>query len=1050
MVTAQVSEARDLGMGIAENAYRFVSEKTGMPYAARAAAETRVKRWHGKVASAFREHKDAYAMYRQRTRAEGTPPMSTLAFRDAISDAGRNNDSHVIPEVATAARAYRKHVLNPMLDEAIKARLVDDMIRTVAHENMDMGVVRANRAALKDFQSEIRLASREDIRDVEKMANRQIALINTSYKVVIDALKSEAAVKMGQRLDALEGSTKFAKDTAKNEVAAEFDTRIAAVEAKRQKIVDGIARDKALAQHDMAATNVLYDTKLKALRAEQEELGKSPAAKPEALEALRERIRDIEAQRKTARVNMRELLNESLLYVNMKPAEATGLLRIKLDQLQGARAAELEAKLKPLDMADTVGRDLARREVNVEYRAAKRQMTKYFTKGEKIVEKEAKRQIREAKRDMKAQIREAADDFEAAGKLLTKGEVADAVVHAIARDIPDEYIAGEIADTLAKTKARIASPEFRNSYVPRVYNTAKIEEDGGAGLRAALVRYYVDAQEVPPEKAREMATDAWSAIMGGRHNIGVGSGSHEGIKATITSAQRERQLLVPDSILTPWLKNDMYSNVVDYARKMGARIELAKTSSEYGQVGAWRLTGDLNSIKQRYDEAILANPANAKKLGKERDQFLKDVETTADRLLGVYDVPHNPTHWAARMGSVVKNSNVMARMGALVFSSLSDVVQPVVALGLSRSYGVAIAGIMNGTLGAALKMNARQIRELGTALDLVQPYFTRVPDEMGDSLGKVGAVAQAGTHLFGRWGTGFAAWNTGMKMLSATLIQNDMLKMVAKVSAGNATARDLSDLAKLGIDANMARRMAAEPMVQKGNITLADLDAWRSVDTAAAFQSALVKGVDSMIITAGVGDTAGIIKGPLLKLVAQFQTFNMAAHNRALVPLLQDPDWARKISGLSSSVAIGAMVHVVRETYAGRGEQLQKAIDDGDYYNLARGVAGNVSALTLTMMADQMIGGALGLEGTGRYASAQTVVGQLGPTFGAAESAYRLAKAAGPGEFTEASLHTARGLLPFQNTPWMNVLLNPNVLGIETGNLEKRAAEALDLKERKQ
>jgi hypothetical protein len=32
----------------------------------------------------------------------------------------------------------------------------------------------------------------------------------------------------------------------------------------------------------------------------------------------------------------------------------------------------------------------------------------------------------------------------------------------------------------------------------------------------------------------------------------------------------------------------------------------------------------------------------------------------------------------------------------------------------------------------------------------------------------------------------------------------------------------------------------------------------------------------------------------------------------------------------------------------------------------------------------------------------------------------------------------------------MNVLLNPNVFGIETVNLEKRAAEALDLKERKQ
>jgi hypothetical protein len=275
-----------------------------------------------------------------------------------------------------------------------------------------------------------------------------------------------------------------------------------------------------------------------------------------------------------------------------------------------------------------------------------------------------------------------------------------------------------------------------------------------------------------------------------------------------------------------------------------------------------------------------------------------------------------------------------------------------------------------------------------------------------------------------------------------------MLQLANKVALGKATQKDLSDLARMGLNAEDAGRIAAAPQTKMGKLLLANTDAWDDPYLIEAFTNGLVKTVDSIIITPGAADIPIAVKGPWRKLVVQFMSFSMASHNRALVPLLQDPDMARKISGMSSALVVGAMVHAVREHQAGRGDKLQKAIADGDFYTLARGTAHNVAALSTFMLADQYIGGAFGLEGGGRYASASTLEGLLGPTAGAVVSGYRIGGAIGPKEFTESTLDTLRGLTPFMNTPQANLLLNEDWLGIPALGLKERIVKGLDLKER--
>lgn len=79
----------------------------------------------------------------------------------------------------------------------------------------------------------------------------------------------------------------------------------------------------------------------------------------------------------------------------------------------------------------------------------------------------------------------------------------------------------------------------------------------------------------------------------------------------------------------------------------------------------------------------------------------------------------------------------------------------------------------------------------------------------------------------------------------------------------------------------------------------------------------MLKDVDSVIVTPGVGDTPLFFSKEGWKLITQFKTFIFAQHNRVLVSGIQQGD-ASFYLGALGTVALGSMVYMMKQKLSGR------------------------------------------------------------------------------------------------------------------------------------
>ncbi|WP_217632323.1 hypothetical protein, partial [Vibrio parahaemolyticus] len=92
---------------------------------------------------------------------------------------------------------------------------------------------------------------------------------------------------------------------------------------------------------------------------------------------------------------------------------------------------------------------------------------------------------------------------------------------------------------------------------------------------------------------------------------------------------------------------------------------------------------------------------------------------------------------------------------------------------------------------------------------------------------------------------------------------------------------------------------------------------WDDRAVREAFQSAVLKDVDSTVVTPGVGDTPLMMSNEVGKMILQFKTFIFAQHNRVVASGIQQGD-ASFYLGAMGTIALGAMVYVMKQKLSGR------------------------------------------------------------------------------------------------------------------------------------
>jgi len=488
---------------------------------------------------------------------------------------------------------------------------------------------------------------------------------------------------------------------------------------------------------------------------------------------------------------------------------------------------------------------------------------------------------------------------------------------------------------------------------------------------------------------------------------------------------KSRTLLIPDERIEDFLESDINHVMESYLRQVGPEIELT------AQFGSKDMGEQIRQVSEEYTQLIkdAKTPKERAKLEKQREADIRDIEAMRDRLIGTYGAPKDPRSFFVRAGRVARNVNFLRLLGGMTISAATDLMRPVMQHGLSKS--LRPMGTMLRNM-AAVKLATKDLREMAVGLDYVLSTRTKAIADLTDPYSRRSAFERGlnwGTQKFGNW-TLMNQWNSALKSWSGLIVQSRILDNAQLLAAGKEVPKkEVRKLAQIGIDQSMLRRIG-EQFAKHGE----DMDGlltghshlWDDRAVREAFQSAVLKDVDSTVVTPGVGDTPLMMSNEVGKMILQFKTFIFAQHNRVIASGIQQGD-ASFYLGAMGTIALGAMVYVMKQKLSGRD------IDYSPNNLVKEGIdrAGMIGWLSEPLNAVENIsGGRFGLGAmfgappVSRFQSRNAIGALLGPTFDMAGDGAVIANGVLNGEFDDKQTHAVRKLLPYQNLFYISPLLN--------------------------
>lgn len=488
---------------------------------------------------------------------------------------------------------------------------------------------------------------------------------------------------------------------------------------------------------------------------------------------------------------------------------------------------------------------------------------------------------------------------------------------------------------------------------------------------------------------------------------------------------KSRSLLIPDERIEDFLESDINHVMESYLRQVGPEIELT------AQFGSKDMGEQIRQVTEEYTKLIkdAKTPKERAKLEKQREADLRDIEAMRDRLIGTYGAPKDPRSFFVRAGRVARNINFLRLLGGMTISAATDLMRPVMQHGLSKSLRPMGAMLRNMS---AVKVATKDLREMAIGLDYVLSTRTKAIADLTDPYSRRSAFERGlnwGTQKFGNW-TLMNQWNSALKSWSGLIVQSRILDNAQLLAAGKEVPqKEIRKLAQIGIDQSMLRRISdqfAKHGEDMDGLLTGHSHLWDDRAVREAFQSAVLKDVDSTVVTPGVGDTPLMMSNEVGKMILQFKTFIFAQHNRVIASGIQQGD-ASFYLGAMGTIALGAMVYVMKQKLSGRD------IDYSPNNLVKEGIdrAGMIGWLSEPLNAVENIsGGRFGLGAmfgappVSRFQSRNAIGALMGPTFDMAGDGAVIANGVLNGEFDGKQTHAVRKLLPYQNLFYISPLLN--------------------------
>lgn len=955
--------------------------------------------------------------------------MGRQEFNEAVSRALRNGDKSEIPEVADAAGKIRRDLFDPILKAAQKAGIFGD-VKVVGDESWlfrDFNRIAIERNP-EEFISKIANSFAKNLYEDfgEKLTKLKESERRDSI-LIEDLVKPADVVKAEQ--EQLRAELK-ALDTGRGAQLVNAEDQIAdlrRVARKAGEAGDKEARQIALQQaRDLEAS---LGEELSSLRGERSERRRRLQGLARAAVLLEERqlkklsqIEKIEDLNKKALERVarkgQKILNKLDEFTDKEmDAEISGFKNLFAEL--GARFDAGEERIvKLLEKESPENQQLLTAGISQEKTAGKLDdIAGEIEALENVDRFTLRRQIQSA---LDATIEKVLGLNER--RVIRENKLIEA-----AAKLDPAQSARRIEDLKTRSKLR------RTEFIERVSAKSGRAPDLDTGTVDFL------------PYARELAQQMKNNITG----VGIRLPVHELIQGP-RGSEIKRVLDISSNEVEAFIENDVEKLMLSYIRTLPPDIEIKK---KFGDINGSQklleaqdeLNNKIENLKKAYDEKVAKGErVNQKAFEKENarlsNEFKEqqsDIEATIGRLRGTWGLPDNPNGMAYRFFRTLNQINVLRLMGGTAISSIPDLARPIQRHGLMRTFRDGFIPLINDW--KKVQMTAREAKLAGAGLDGYMFMQNQVLRDIMDDNGRYSKFERAIEHASKRMGAIalFEPWTTAMKRISAGVVIGkigDSLDIV--VGGAKATKKEIAEaqefLNSKGFNPELAERVYAQLTSPNGGgrhngVLMPNTEAWTDAKATQAFRSALVSEVDHTIITPGVERPLVMDSSTTGKVLFQFKSFGMSSTFKVLMAGLQQKD-AAFLNGTIASLGMGALSYYLYGVAVG-GETYDKMIklDPAKFADeaIARsgilGIFSEGQRFLERVPATQKYVSFSGDRTTRRGGSDMAdLLG--GPSFGAFTSASKVLTSID--DPTQATLHQARTLLPFQNLSYLRRLLD--------------------------
>jgi hypothetical protein len=509
---------------------------------------------------------------------------------------------------------------------------------------------------------------------------------------------------------------------------------------------------------------------------------------------------------------------------------------------------------------------------------------------------------------------------------------------------------------------------------------------------------------------------------------------------------REEDFDLPYQDVRNYVERDI-EVVMQMARHgLAPDIELAK------RFGSSDMREPIKGVQLEYQNRMRAADGEAERLrlANMRDRDIADIRGMRDRISNRYGLPDDPAAFMVRAPRIVRDYNVVTKMGLVVVSSASDAGKLLWTRGITGVFGDLLVPMLRNWHGFMGAMD--DVKQAGTALDVVLDSRAMAFAEGTIDFGGASRIDRFSRESSKKMMllTGMTHWNAGAKQMAGVMVAKNILEAAERLASGAAReggffrgASDVEILSRGGISAENAQIIAEQFKAhgnKKGGVWRAEAGNWGPEAKAAreAFLGAIRKDVDTLIVTPGQ-DLPLFMSKEGVKFFTQFKSFAASSMHRTLIAGLQQRDF-NAFTGMLAMTAFAMMSNEARRgLFPGanqktfeqrwndpeeRNQILMDAIDRSGIF----GWLGDVNAVL-----DKVAGVGLSNRfGTGAYNTRYGVDLSdqlLGTGIGAINDIGKLGASvagsvAGRKEWTESDTRRLRRQIPFLGVIYIRALLD--------------------------